>query len=63
MLEFNIGIKDKYSGFIFSIDYHNQYRACVLIGIFKRYYFNINKSCLNLGYLFIGYKNIISLLK
>lgn len=57
------GWHDKDSGFLISLDYISTLRACVLIGIYKRFYFQINKKCLNLGYLFIGYSNIISLLK
>lgn len=58
------GYKEKYSGFNLSIDYISKDRlhSCVLLGIYKRPFWNVNKKCLNIGYIFIGYKNIINLL-
>lgn len=58
----NLGIFEKYNAFILSLDYQSKIRACVLFGIYKRSYFNINKSCWNIGYIFIGYKNIVDLI-
>lgn len=59
----NFGFKEKYNGFLISLDYQTNFRACVLIGIYKRFYLQFNRNGLNLGFIYIGYKNIFSLLK
>ena len=57
------GIKEKYNGFLLSIDYisKDKLSSGVICGIYKRPFYNINKHNINLGYLYISLKNFYKL--
>lgn len=63
MIKFENDLKNKNSGFNFSICSLTKLRAVVICGVFKRPYYNFKRGRLCLGYIYINSSFILERLK
>lgn len=55
MLVINYGYKNKYNGFIISLDYTSIIKTCIILGLFKRWSWHFDKKNFCFGFLYANF--------